>query len=154
MPATRPSLRVRTALEQDMSDIVLLDREVFPDLPYPYFVLRQLLDAFKEHMFVVHDGDRLCGYVLATPPSEGQSWILTLGVAPGMRHRGLGRQLMREALDRLRAEGARTARLGVRPENVTAIRLYISLGFAPDPGGPRSDYFGPGEDRLLMTLAL
>lgn len=137
-----------------MSDIVLLDHEVFPDLPYPYFVLRQFLDAFKDHLIVVHDGDRLCGYVLATPPSEGQSWILTLGVAPGMRHQGLGRQLMREALDSLRTEGARTARLGVRPENAPAIRLYESLGFVQDSGEAREGYYGPGEDRLLMTLAL
>ncbi|MFF6783396.1 GNAT family N-acetyltransferase [Streptomyces sp. NPDC012510] len=154
MPATRPSLRVRTALEQDMSELVLLDGEVFPDLPYPHFVLRQFLDALPDHLFVVHDGDRLCGYVLATPPSEGQSWILTLGVAPGTRRRGLARQLMKEAMAKLRAEGARTVRLGVKPENDPAIALYESLGFVRSPGEPRRHYYGPGEDRLLMTLAL
>lgn len=137
-----------------MYDIAVLDQEVFPDLPYPYFVLRQFLDALADHLFVVHDGDRLCGYLLATPPSEGQGCILTLGVAPGMRRQGLARHLMREALGKLRAEGARTARLAVKPGNDQAIALYKSLGFVQDDGAPRKDYYGPGEDRVLMTLEL
>ncbi|MEU4875049.1 N-acetyltransferase [Streptomyces sp. NPDC021608] len=154
MPATRPSLRVRTALETDMYDITLLDKEVFPGLPYPHFVLRQFLDALADHLFVVHDGERLCGYVLATPPAGGQGWILTLGVAPGVRRQGLARQLMKEALGKLRAEGARTARLAVKPDNHRAIALYKSLGFVQDDGASRKDYYGNGEDRVLMTLEL
>ena len=43
--------------------------------------------------------------------------------------------------------------LTVEPGNDTAIVLYRSLGFLPE-GEPRKDYFGPGQSRLLMTLAL
>ncbi|MFE9442209.1 GNAT family N-acetyltransferase [Streptomyces sp. NPDC006602] len=154
MPALRPSVRVRNADERDLSDLSRLDHEAFPHDPYPYSVLRQFMDAFAEHLLVAEDDGILCGYVLATPPNEGRSWIFSLGVAPAMRRQGLGRQLMVETLMRLRAQGAHTVLLWVEPGNDRAITLYESLGFVPDPVGRRENHFGPGEHRLLMTLIL
>ncbi|MFJ8104716.1 GNAT family N-acetyltransferase [Streptomyces sp. NPDC096132] len=131
-----------------------LEEKAFPAGPYPFFVLRQLLAAFADFVLVLDDGSELHGYVLATPPRDAQSWFLSLGIVPGLRGQGLGRRLMTQMLSHLRAEGARWAQLSVEPANETAVALYLSLGFVPDPGGPRKDYFGPCEDRLLMTLAL
>ncbi len=147
-------LRIRAATEEDLPHIVRLDAEAFPADPYPYFVLRQLLASFPDFVFVVEDGEDLGGYVLSTPPNAAQSWILSLGIAPDLRGQGLGRQLMTHILTHLRAEGVHSVSLSVEPGNDTAVALYESLGFAPDPGGPRKDYFGPGAHRLLMTLSL
>jgi ribosomal-protein-alanine N-acetyltransferase len=154
MPALRPSVRVRNADERDLSDLARLDHEAFPHDPYPYSVLRQFMDAFADHLLVAEEDGTLCGYVLAMPPNEGRSWIFSLGVAPAKRRQGLGRQLMVETLMRLRAEGTHTVLLWVEPGNDRAITLYESLGFVPDPVGPRENHFGPGEHRLLMTLIL
>ncbi|WP_229899356.1 GNAT family N-acetyltransferase [Streptomyces capoamus] len=154
MPALRPSVRVRMVATQDLSDLARLDHEIFPDDPYPYSVLRQFMDTFAGHLLVAEGGGGLCGYVLATPPNAGESWIFSLGVAPASRRQGLGRQLMSETLTRLRGEGTRTVLLWVDPCNAQAVTLYESLRFAPDPAGPRTDHFGPGEHRLLMRLAL
>ncbi|MEU0671536.1 GNAT family N-acetyltransferase [Streptomyces sp. NPDC006172] len=147
-------LRIRPADEEDLGLLARLDAEAFPADPYPYFVLRQFLACFPDYVFVVADGEELVGYVLSTPPNAAHSWILSLGITPGLRGRGLGRQLMTEILSRLRGEGVHAVSLSVEPGNDTAVALYRSLGFLPDPGGPRPDYFGPGAHRLLMTLSL
>ncbi|MFF9058167.1 GNAT family N-acetyltransferase [Streptomyces sp. NPDC101213] len=147
-------LRIRAATEEDLPRIVRLDEESFPSAPYPYFVLRQLLASFPDFVFVVDMGEELGGYVLSTPPDAARSWILSLGISPPLQRQGLGRQLMTRILGRLRTRGVRLVTLSVEPRNDTAIALYRSLGFTPDPDGPRPDYFGPGEDRLLMTLTL
>ncbi|MET9500652.1 GNAT family N-acetyltransferase [Streptomyces sp. NPDC006259] len=147
-------LRIRPATEEDLPHIVRLDEDAFPTAPYPYFVLRQLLASFPDYVFVVDMGEDLGGYVLSTPPNAARSWILSLGISPPLQRRGLGRQLMTHVLGHLRTQGVRSVTLSVEPRNDTAIALYRSLGFASYPGGPRPDYFGPGEDRLLMTLAL
>ncbi|MET8136941.1 GNAT family N-acetyltransferase [Streptomyces sp. NPDC005251] len=146
-------VRVSKASDRDMSDLLRLDHEVFPADPFPFSLMRQFMDMYPDHLLVVEDDDgRVCGYVLATPPHNGQSWIVSLGVSPGMRGKGVARQLMLETLKKLRTADAETVLLWVEPANDPAIALYLSLGFARDPSGPRPDHFGPGAHRLLMTL--
>lgn len=151
--AGRP-LTLREADEDDLPELLRVDREAFPEDPYPYFVLRQLVDVHAGRLLVLADGPRLHGYVLyVTSHDRHGSWVMSLGVTRDQRGRGLGRRLMREVLRRLRAEGVREARLTVEPANAPAIMLYRSLGF--DAGdGIRRDYFGPGEDRVVMLLRL
>jgi ribosomal-protein-alanine N-acetyltransferase len=147
-------LQIRAATAEDLPHIVRLDAEAFPADPYPYFVLRQFLDGFPHFVFVLEDHAGLVGYVLSTPPDEAHSWILSLGIAPGLRGQGLGRRLMQEILGHLRKKGVHSVSLSVEPGNDSAVALYDSLGFVPDPGGPHLDYFGPGAHRLLMRLSL
>ncbi|MGW3492244.1 GNAT family N-acetyltransferase [Streptomyces sp. NPDC001020] len=147
-------LTMRGVTEADLPELVRVDREAFPEEPYPYFVLRQLFDLHGDRLLVLDDGERLHGYVLFVTTSDGyRSWIVSLGVTRDQRGRGLGRRLMLEVLRRLRAEGVREARLTVEPTNDAAITLYRSLGFSSDEG-VRKDYFGADEDRLVMTLGL
>lgn len=67
---------------------------------------------------------------------DGASYISSVGTLADFRGRGFG-TIITEALARDSvAEGAELTYLGVYPENVNAIRLYRSLGFAIL--GPRS----------------
>ncbi|WAZ21605.1 GNAT family N-acetyltransferase [Streptomyces cinnabarinus] len=147
-------LTMRGVTEADLPELVRVDREAFPEEPYPYFVLRQLYDVHGDRLLVLDDGERLHGYVLFPAGSDGrQCWIMSLGVTRDQRGRGLGRRLMLEVLRRLRTERVREVRLTVEPTNAAAIMLYRSIGFSSEEGVSR-DYFGPGEDRLVMTLNL
>ncbi len=56
--------------------------------------------------------------------------ILSVGVSPLARGRGLGTKLVRAGLCHLRARGATEVKLEVRPDNEAAMRLYQNLGFA------------------------
>ncbi|MCE7548806.1 GNAT family N-acetyltransferase [Streptomyces thermodiastaticus] len=156
-PDTAP-LVLRTARESDLPELRRLDQEVFGEVAYPAFLLRQLYDMYAEHFLVLDDGTgRLRGYVLAgTSALRADSWILGLGVAHDRRRHGLGRELMVAILGRLRRSGIKEVRLTVEPGNRAAVLLYRSLGFRPEgpDGGLRRDYFGPGMDRQILHLDL
>ncbi|MEJ1196172.1 MULTISPECIES: N-acetyltransferase [unclassified Streptomyces] len=151
-------LVLRTARESDLPELRRLDEEVFQEVAYPGFLLRQLFDMYEEHFLVLDDGTgRLRGYVLAaTRALGGDSWILGLCVTEDRRRHGLGRELMTEVLTRLRRDGIGVVRLTVEPANLAAILLYRSLGFHPEEpdAGLRRDYFGPGMDRQILRLDL
>ncbi|MBD0425125.1 GNAT family N-acetyltransferase [Streptomyces sp. TRM S81-3] len=151
-------LVLRPARESDLPELRRLDEEVFQEVAYPGFLLRQLYDIYAEHFLVLDDGEgRLRGYVLAaTTALRRDSWILGLCVTHDRRRHGLGRELMVEVLARLRDAGIEQVRLTVEPSNRAAILLYRSLGFLPEEpdGGLRRDYFGPGMDRQVMRLEL
>ncbi|AKZ55625.1 Acetyltransferase [Streptomyces ambofaciens ATCC 23877] len=153
-----PPLVLRTAQEADLPELRRLDEEVFQDVAYPGFLLRQLFDMYEEHFLVLDDGTgRLRGYVLAATRALGaDSWILGLCVTQDRRRHGLGRELMTEVLDRLCRDGIRVVRLTVEPANLAAIFLYRGLGFRPEEpdGGLRPDYFGPGMHRQILRLDL
>jgi len=78
--------------------------------------------------------------------------INNIAVRKESRGLGVGRWLLlcllREGLRR----GCEIAILEVRPGNEAALQLYRSHGF--EEVGRRPDYYGPGEDALLMTLEL
>ncbi|MDG9721333.1 GNAT family N-acetyltransferase [Streptomyces sp. DH41] len=156
-----PPPLLRPARESDLPELERLDKEVYQEVAYPAFLLRQLHDLYAGpagHLLVLDDGDgRLRGYVLAaTAAFHRDSWVLGLCVAEDRRRQGLGRELMLEVLERLRRCGTERVRLTVEPANDAAILFYRSLGFRPEPpdGGLRRDYFGPGGDREVMCLVL
>ncbi|GAA4801826.1 GNAT family N-acetyltransferase [Streptomyces ziwulingensis] len=157
LPDATP-LILRTARGDDLPELCRLDKEVFQEVAYPEFLLRQMYDMYADHLLVLDDGTgRLRGYVLAgTTRLDRGSWILGLCVIQDQRRNGLGRELMVEVLDRLRGCGIEQVRLTVEPANRAAILLYRGLGFVPEEpdGGLRRDYFGPGMDRLVLRLDL
>jgi ribosomal protein S18 acetylase RimI-like enzyme len=59
-------------------------------------------------------------------------------VDPARQGRGIGREILRQACARLRADGAGLIRLEVAVDNPRALGLYTSLGFVPDGG---EDYY-------------
>ncbi|GGV13121.1 N-acetyltransferase [Streptomyces griseoflavus] len=151
------SLILRQARSADVAELHVLDTQVFEEVAYPYFLMRQMIDMYRQHCLVLDDGEHLHGYVLAaTSILNRDSWILGLCVSTDRRGEGLGRDLMTEILIRLRDDGIRVVRLTVEPGNTVAVALYECLGFVPEQpdNGFRSEYFGPGEHRLVMRLDL
>ncbi|WP_259464456.1 N-acetyltransferase [Streptomyces sp. TLI_171] len=139
--------------EHELPELVRMDHRLFPEMPYPYFVLRQLYELYRDRLLVVERGGELGGYVLfATTPDGERSWVLALGVVPGARGLGHGRSLMAVGLDRLAADGVHEVMITVAPGNRPALGLYESLGFVQVDH--RADYFGAGGDRLILRLPL
>jgi len=78
---------------------------------------------------VATDG-RLVGYgELWLDAEENEVELARLIVAPELRGRGLGQRLVRVLVAKAAATGLATAMLRVEPDNVTAIRCYLSSGF-------------------------
>jgi GNAT superfamily N-acetyltransferase len=55
--------------------------------------------------------------------------IQNIGVVPGFRGKGIGRELIRRSLLGFRSQGCRYVNLEVTIHNLGAIRLYESIGF-------------------------
>lgn len=89
----------------------------------------QALVGSDDIRLAIVESDALRGYVAAEVQSDGSGYIDYLGVVPDMRGRGLGRRLVKAAVDALRERGATSVDLTVREDNHAARRLYASLGF-------------------------
>ena len=82
--------------------------------------------------FLVAEVDRqIVGAVMAGYEGH-RGWINYLAVEPARQRGGLGRALMTEAEQRLRAAGCPKINLQVRTDNVAAIAFYERIGFRRD----------------------
>jgi ribosomal-protein-alanine N-acetyltransferase len=88
-----------------------------------------------------------CWWVVAD-----EAHILNLAVHPDHRRSGIGSELVKLVIEDGRANGARTVSLEVRPDNVAAQGLYSSFRFSR--AGLRRDYYGKGQDALIMSREL
>lgn len=83
--ADRP-LTLRGVTVADLPELLRVDREAFPEEPYPLVVLRQLVDIHGDRILVLDDGEGLLGYVVFVNTSDGYvSWIMSLAVTPTSR---------------------------------------------------------------------
>jgi len=92
------------------------------------------------------EAGQMVGFVAGDPrPSQGFSWIATIGVLPEYQGNGIGRALLRACERQLRTP---RIRLSVRISNTSAIHLYEQEGYQ------HSDiwhsYYAGGEDALVM----
>lgn len=78
--------------------------------------------------FVARSGDECVGMVTSTRYAES-GWVGNLIVVPEHRGRGIGRRLMRHALQHLEEVGIDTVRLDGDPPGIA---LYRSLGFVDE----------------------
>lgn len=79
--------------------------------------------------------------------------VLTVGVIPAARRRGIARRLLRALLATAVTRGATEAFLEVRVDNVAARRLYEAEGFAR-VGLRRGYYDGGRVDAIVMRQEL
>jgi mycothiol synthase len=78
---------------------------------------------------VAEEGGRPVGIVLGRDHGKEDGTIQSLLVAKRRRRAGIGRALLRAALEDFRARGKHRVTLGVSSGNPPAIRLYASEGF-------------------------
>jgi ribosomal protein S18 acetylase RimI-like enzyme len=146
-------VRIRKARLDDLSRVQTLDAEVFKDLAYQPFILRQLFDLHAPGWVVAEDSRDLVGYSLIAPDFDRDTaWLLALGVRTDCRGQRIGKRLLLESLESLKRVDVKRVALTVAPDNEPAIKLYENTGFFVKER--QSDYLGPGEDRLLMELHL
>lgn len=149
-PAPRP------AGDADAPAIAALHAASF-DPPWSADAVRSLLALASTVALVVDapPGMPLAGYVLIQCAAD-EAEILSIAVAAGCRHRGLGRLLLTAALACARDRGARRLFLEVADDNGAAVRLYRRAGFAE--AGRRKAYYRhvarPPTDALILARSL
>ena len=98
--------------------------------------LRHIIESPASILLVARDDQsgRVLGsltLVVFPIPTGMRAWIEDVVVDEAARGQGVGEALNRHALDRARAEGAKTVDLTSRPTREAANRLYLRLGFIP-----------------------
>lgn len=91
------------------------------------------------------------GYVM-THSAGGTVDLERIAVAPHARRQGLARRLFDVALAHARSEDAEQILIEVAAENAPALAFYTSIG--ADPIDRRRDYYGPGEDAVILRKAV
>lgn len=98
--------------------------------------LRHIIESPASVLLLARDDEsgRILGsltLVVFPIPTGIRAWIEDVVVDEAARGQGVGEALNRHALERARAEGAKTVDLTSRPTREAANRLYLRLGFIP-----------------------
>ena len=140
-------MEITNASLLDLGALNKLERVCFEKDAWPFLDLIAVL-TFPDviRLKAEDDSGKMIGFVAGDPrPSEGYSWIATIGVAPDFRRRGIGRDLLRACEAQLKTP---RVRLSVRASNDGAIRLYEQEGYH------RVDiwqsYYNDGEAAIVM----
>lgn len=146
-------MKLTAATAEDAPDMAGVHAQAF-DKPWDENDFEDLLDGTGVFGFVVRAED--AAGVLICRTIAGEAEILTVGVAPWARRRGVGEALMTAAIGVARETGAQAMFLEVDVANDGAVALYERLGFAR--AGLRRAYYDRGAggraDALVMRLDL
>jgi ribosomal-protein-alanine N-acetyltransferase len=113
--------------------------------------MAELLSMPGSFGIVAQIGDQPVGLVVALAVGT-EAEILTLGVLPASRRRGVARRLLASVADRLTRAGCQRLLLEVAEDNVAARSLYGTLGFAEI--GHRPSYYGRSAGTATAAIVL
>jgi [ribosomal protein S18]-alanine N-acetyltransferase len=147
-----PELVIRAMRGNDIPEVVAIERGSY-QFPWSEGIFRDCLRVGYVCRVVTVSRQVMAYGVMSF--GAGEAHILNLCVGEVYRCRGIGRQLLNSLIERAGAAGMADAYLEVRPSNVTAIRLYLSLGF--EQVGMRRGYYQAAngrEDAAVLGRAL
>ncbi len=125
------------------------------DKPWREDEFEDLLEGEGIFGFLADEDETPLGVILCRIAADEME-VLTVGVTPAARRRGVGLALMTAALETARRKTVASAFLEVAVDNPGAIALYAALGFRQ--AGVRRAYYHRGEagtaDALVMRLDL
>jgi ribosomal-protein-alanine N-acetyltransferase len=137
----------------DVEAVAALERELFPRDPWSAEQFwSELAHVPATRWYAVHEsGSSIDGYVgLFAVPPEGD--VQTVAVAASAQGRGVGRRLLDALVAEATDRGCTQVFLEVREGNAAALALYAGAGF--EQQGRRRDYYGHGQDALVLRLRL
>lgn len=136
-PEIPEGYRLRRATEDDFDTIVALEGAAYGEDTRGEAATRLALDAatWVGALEDASDGGRLVGYAINHPPERSVGRIVSAGVDPSVRGRGLGRVLLEAASYQLASQGATRAVLELNPLVGASIRAARDAGFRPGRRG-------------------
>lgn len=128
--------------------------ECFPDDPWEAPVLERILALSGGFGYLAWQGNTPAGFVLARDLG-GEVEVLSIGVLPQWRRRGIGRGLIDAVIAHAESAGIGSIVLEVATQNEAARRLYAAFGFVQVGRRPR--YYrqmGAGADALILRRGI
>ncbi len=121
-------------LDQLVADVAAAEWDGANEMePYDLDALREYLGRDDNVLLVARINDELAGLLLAckiyAPYKNGQwMYVDEVDVAVNHRRKGVGGALMKELFAVAKGMGLKEAWLGTEPDNISANKLYRSLG--------------------------
>lgn len=141
---------IRRASKADLEQLLLIERLCFLERRFQPDHILWILENPKAATFV-YDEDGVLGSVMVITEG-GATRVLSIGVHPGFRRRGVGTALMKVAEDHAQHKDSRLIRLEVSTKNEQAVSFYRALGYRED--GYLRNYYSWGDDAYSMIKAL
>ena len=124
---------------------------------------RLFFEHFTDTSFAAERDGELAGFLVGfrSQSRPGEAYIHFVGVNPGERGHGLGRQLYECFFEAARAGGCDRVRAVTSPVNRGSVAFHQRMGFDIEPGeaGPdgiavAAGYDGEGQDRVRFVRRL
>jgi ribosomal-protein-alanine N-acetyltransferase len=134
--------------------LALLHARCFPEEPWDADALGRILALSGGFGRLAWEGDMPAGFALARDLGN-ECEILSLGVLPEFRRRGVGRALLRAIIEEVWQQGRPSVVLEVGADNAAARALYAGAGFVTVGHRPR--YYrrgGDTVDALILRCAI
>jgi ribosomal-protein-alanine N-acetyltransferase len=144
-------MRLIRATEAEAPVMAAVHAEAF-DKSWREDEFEDLLDGEGIYGFVAEDALGAPGGVILCRVAAGEMEILTIGVSPAARRRGVAKALITAALPVAMALGAEAVFLEVAVDNDPGIGLYEGLGFVR--AGLRKGYYDRGPEGLTDALVM
>jgi ribosomal-protein-alanine N-acetyltransferase len=143
---------MRPLRHADLDIVEELERGLFGAAAWSRDVYEtELAEPGRRYVAAVDARGDLVGYAGIALAQDAE--IMTIGVVPAWRRRGVGARLLETLLEAARAGRSRRVFLEVRTSDDGARRLYERAGFRPV--GVRRGYYQPeNADALVMRLEL
>ena len=147
-PLTDAAATIAEIREGDVAAVAALHACCFDEAWQPSLIGR-IAHAPGGFGLLWRSEDEPLGFVLGRT-NDARAEVLSLGVAPAARRRGIARALMSAAIERASRRGPREFYLEVAEDNAAAQRLYRTMGFAPV--GRRPGYYTRPEAKPVDAL--
>ena len=138
----RPEVMIRPMRATDVAEVVMIERASY-QFPWSEGIFRDCLRVGYVCRVVTVNRQVMAYGVMSF--GAGEAHILNLCVSETYRRNGIGKRLLATLMERAAAAGMTDAFLEVRPSNMGAIRLYLSLGF--EQVGMRRGYYQAASGR-------
>lgn len=142
-----PVQRLRDAAEAAECARLMAATEPWITLGRTYESSLALLSDPAKEVYVLREGEQLCGFVVLDLRGPLNGYIQTVCVAPSHRGHGLGTALVRWSEERIWQQSPNVF-LCVSSFNDGARRLYARLGYRVV--GALTDFLVPGHDEILL----
>lgn len=145
------SIKIEKAKPKDFDNIIRIEELSYRD-PWPreVFMLDYLFNNSSEY-FVLKNQGKIIGFI-GMWLEDKRLHIINVTVHPDERGRGFGRIMISFAIKCARQKNMKEVYLEARSSNLSAIKLYESIGFRKKD--ELSDYYQDGEDGVRMSLDL
>jgi ribosomal protein S18 acetylase RimI-like enzyme len=124
-------MKIRKFQTNDKYALIDLWKSVFPDDPLhnePSKVIKSKLDV-DDLIFIAQLEGKLVGACIAGFDGH-RGWLYAVAVSFQCRRKGIGKKLVKHAMQELKSIGCIKVNLQVRSTNIEVAAFYKSLGFA------------------------